>query len=319
MRVVFIGSSSFGLKCLESISKLPAIEISGVITNPQKFNISYSHQAVTNVLHADLLGWAIAQSIPSYQMLKNMHEPLLKEWLLSREPDLIVVVGWYHIIPRSLRIVPTIGMHASLLPDYRGGAPLVWAMINGEQQTGITLFEMSDGVDDGPVYGQLATPIQHEDTIATLYARIEDLGLALLNECLPKIAIKQAFATPQNESNARLFPQRCPDDGKIDWNKTALEIYNFIRAQSPPYPGAYTSINGKKLKILSSKIVEYSAGAQYLEGSAYLCEKNNNIYSVTGMGGLLELGILVWDDVEMTAHELFSLLKVNCIFFDKFQ
>lgn len=205
------------------------------------------------MLHADFGVWARMRGIPVYQMEDGMREPGLLTWLSHLAPSYLVVVGWYHLIPHHIcSAYPALGMHASLLPDYSGGAPLVWAMINGEQRTGITLFKMNEGVDAGPVYAQACTPILAEDTIATLYARIEDLGLNLLTSTLPDIAAGRIVPTPQDSSRRRIFPQRCPEDGWIDWTLPAGNIHNFIRAQTRPYPGAFTASGDIRVSIWAS-------------------------------------------------------------------
>jgi methionyl-tRNA formyltransferase len=147
------------------------------------------------------------------------------------------------------RTASAYGLHASLLPAYSGGASLVWAMINGELKTGITLFQMDDGVDSGPIAGQKEEPIYPVDTIATLYARIEERGLELLKEVLPQLANGTLTLKAQDDSKRRIVPQRSPVHGWIDWNKVANAIARFIRTQARPYPGAYTSLNGKPLHV----------------------------------------------------------------------
>jgi methionyl-tRNA formyltransferase len=250
MRVLFVGASAFGKKCLEEISRLPEISLVGVITAPKTFSISYSKAQVTNVLHSDFTEWAAAHQLPCFVMQQGMNDPTLLDWVTVLKPQFIVVVGWYHLLPRSLReIAPAIGLHASLLPDYSGGAPLVWAMINGETETGITLFQLADGVDSGPVYGQAREEIRPDDTIATLYARIEKQGLQLLRTQLPRIARQEAVPWLQDESKRRVFPQRSPADGRINWNLDAGSVDRFIRAQTRPYPGAFTTLHGEHLTI----------------------------------------------------------------------
>jgi methionyl-tRNA formyltransferase len=210
--------------------------------------ISYQPQGVTNVLHADFEPVAKDASIPVEILEGNMGNPVLLERVRSWQPALMVVVGWYHMIPRSMRtLAPAVGLHASLLPDYSGGAPLVWAIINGEKETGITLFQLDDGFDTGPIIGQRREPIFDNDTIATLYARIEERGLDLLRTHLPQIARGEAHYTPQDESRRRIFPQRSPEDGRIDWSWSARRVYNFVRAPTRPYPGAFTELAGERL------------------------------------------------------------------------
>ena len=158
------------------------------------------------------------------------------------------------MIPRNWRkIAPAYGLHASLLPDYSGGAPLVWAMIKGETKTGITCFQMNDGVDSGPIAGQREESISPDDTIATLYSRIEQQALELLHELLPFMAAGTLNLRAQDESKRRVMPQRSPEDGLIDWNQNAEAIIRFIRAQTKPYPGAFTIYDGKELRIWAAK------------------------------------------------------------------
>lgn len=150
-----------------------------------------------------------------------MKDPELFSKVSSWQPDAFLVAGWYHMIPLEWReLASAYGLHASMLPDYSGGAPLVWAIINGEKQTGITLFKMDGGVDSGPIAAQISEPIFHDDTIATLYARIEECGLKLIRNALPALAKGDLLLQEQDERHRRIFPQRSPEDGLISWAKT---------------------------------------------------------------------------------------------------
>lgn len=262
MKVVFIGASLFGLKCLGAVCRIPAVDVVGVLTSPRIFSISYSDKPVTNVLHADFVTWAAQHALPCHEMVRSMRDEALVTWVRSLEPQLFVVSGWYHMVPKVLRdIAPAVGLHASLLPDYSGGAPLVWAMINGESKTGITLFQMDDGVDSGPIIGQAEEPILATDTIGSLYARIEERGLELLERHLPALAAGTAELRGQDESARRVFPQRSPEDGWIDWSQDAKSIVRFIRAQTRPYPGAFTSLgDGRRLTIWSAQLFDENCG-----------------------------------------------------------
>lgn len=304
MRIMFIGASGFGLKCLDTVYRLDGVSIAGVITNPRTFNISYSSQPVTNVLHADFSTWAEARGIPYFEMTSGMKDPELHDWTLSRSPDLTVVVGWYHMIPRSLReIAPSVGLHASLLPDYSGGAPLVWAMINGEKETGITLFEMDDGVDSGRIIGQWTEPIFEMDTIRTLYGRIEERGLELLRISLPKLASGQAQFREQNEAKRRIFPQRSPKDGIIDWNRDAGYIDRFIRAQTRPYPGAFTTLGSQSLTIWEACVAPDALGV-----SPGTVVRVGERFMVACAEGALQLRVVQLGDTELNIDQLQYLL-----------
>lgn len=255
MRVVFIGASGFGLRAAEVLAGLPDCQLVGVLTAPRQFSISYRPTGVTNVLHVDMSEFAAAHAIPCQFLGKGMNDPELFSAVCDWRPDCFIVVGWYHMVPAAWRkVAPAYGLHASLLPDYSGGAPLVWAMINGERRTGITFFQFADGVDNGPVVGSLPTDISPDDTIATLYARIEDLGLQLLHDYVPLLARGTARFMQQDESKRRLCPQRSPEDGCIDWNQGADRIHDFIRAQTRPYPGAFAMLRESKVSIWRSAL-----------------------------------------------------------------
>lgn len=259
MRLVFIGASRFGLQCLEVATQIAGIEIAGVVTAPAKFSISYRPGGVKNVLHANIDGFARERGMQVVVIDKGMGAPELLDSVRQWRPEAFLVAGWYHMIPRAWReVAPAYGLHASLLPDYSGGAPLVWAMINGEERTGITMFRMDDGVDSGPIVGQLAEPIHAHDTIATLYERIGERGLQLVRQCLPVIASGQPVLAVQDETRRRVFPQRGPEDGNIDWTKSAVEIDRFVRAQTRPYPGAFSSLGGQKWSIWRADVIDPS-------------------------------------------------------------
>lgn len=255
MRVVFIGASMFGARCLDAMFSLNGITVVGAVTAPRIFSISYNRAGVTNVLHADIHARCAATGIPVAEITENgMHDAMLCATVRRWNPQAFIVAGWYHMIPARWReIAPAYGLHASLLPDYSGGAPLVWAMIQGETETGITLFRMDGGVDSGPIVGQAATPITADDTIATLYARIEGLGVQLLTDYLPRLANGTAALRTQDASRRRLFPQRSPADGVINWTQPAARIHDFIRAQTKPYPGAFTHLGDRKLTIWAAQ------------------------------------------------------------------
>jgi len=147
-------------------------------------------------------------------------------------------------------------MHASLLPKYRGGAPLVWAMINGEEKSGLTFFYLEDGVDNGDVISQKEISIEESDYISDLIDKTTAAALEIIDESIPSLAENRAPRIRQDESQATYVPQRKPEDGKIDWSWDARRIKNFIRAQSKPYPGAFTEINGKKVTIWNADIID---------------------------------------------------------------
>ena len=315
MRIVFLGASRFGLRCLDCVHGLPGIDVVGAVTAPRHFPISYRPEGVTNVLFADVEEYCREHAIPCAIIGGGMRDGVLLDQVAGWEPDAFLVVGWYHMVPKRWRErAPAYGMHASLLPDYSGGAPLVWAMINGERKTGITLFQLGDGVDDGPILGQRETAIEAEDTIATLYARIEDLGLELVREQLPRLADGTACLTPQDEGKRRLVPQRSPEDGLIDWRWPAARIHDFVRAQTRPYPGAFTWAASRKVSLWATRPHPGREG-ELAEAGAILAE-GQRVFARCGDGGRLELIDLSIDDEEVPPESLAVALGQTSRFTD---
>ncbi len=306
MRLVFIGASRFGLRCLQRCLELRVVSVAGVVTAPQTFAISYRPSGVTNVLHADVASVAGERGIPVATLERSMNEPGLLDTVAAWRPEAFLVAGWYHMVPRAWRAVaPAFGLHASLLPDYSGGAPLVWAMINGETQTGITLFQMDDGVDSGPIAAQAAEPIHPDDTIATLYARIEERGLELLEDALPKLAAGTLALRPQDEARRRVVPQRAPEDGQIDWTRDAAFVERFVRAQTRPYPGAFTRLQGEPLHVWHASVVttvpDGLAPGRVLRGEAGAC-------LVACGSGAVRLDDVSYRGRDLTPDELVALV-----------
>jgi methionyl-tRNA formyltransferase len=304
MKLVFIGASTFGLKCLEACLEIPEVEVTGIVTAPKTFSISYNPQGVTNVLHGDVFETALAHNIPAATLERSMNELGLLETVAAWEPDAFLVAGWYHMIPKRWReLAPAFGLHASLLPDYSGGAPLVWAIINGETRTGITLFQMNDGVDSGPIAGQREEPIYPDDTIATLYARIEQQGLILIRESLPQMASGALKLVPQDETKRRLVPQRSPADGQIDWTQDAKTVERFIRAQTRPYPGAFSTLEGKPLHIWAATQASSTEGNE----SGQVHHVDDNTYTVRCGTASIQLEEISYESETYTRSELARL------------
>lgn len=303
MNIVFVGASKFGLRCLDLIYADKNCKLVGVITAPQKFAISYSPESVTNVLYANFMKYAQDRGILCRTIERSLNDSTLLEEVSSWRPDAFIVVGWYHMIPKAWRkIAPAYGLHASLLPDYSGGAPLVWAMINGETKTGITLFQMDDGVDSGPIIAQVEEEIMERDTIATLYARIELKGLGLLRQAIEKIANSTLVARMQPQTGRRIMPQRSPKDGLINWELDDRFIDRFIRAQTKPYPGAYTILKNKKLVIWSAELIDEDPTILQLPVGTLV--KSDESCSIVCGKGILKLEAVDYDGQSMIGGQL---------------
>ncbi|HEV2866484.1 MAG TPA: methionyl-tRNA formyltransferase [Allosphingosinicella sp.] len=283
MNVAFLGTTRFGLRCLEALARLPDCRLVGAIAAPPTFPISYRPEGVTNVLHADVPAFCEANGLPCLLVRDGMRDEGLLGEVERWRPQALVVAGWFHMLPKKWRdLAPAYGLHASLLPDYSGGAPLVWAMINGERRTGITLFQLAGGVDDGPIVGQAATDISADDTIGTLYARIETLGVALLEQHVPLLAQGRARLEPQDERLRRTFPQRGPEDGLIDWTWPAARIHDFVRAQTRPYPGAFTRLGQTRVTVWATRLTD---DAPLLALGEY-AGRDGRLFAGAGVGAL---------------------------------
>ncbi|MBL7920246.1 MAG: methionyl-tRNA formyltransferase [Bacteroidia bacterium] len=258
MRIVFFGASELGFDCCNMLVQ-EGHHVVGILTLPSSFNIKYKDEVqskeVKNVLFKDFNYFKQEHNIPVESVTGKMSEYVerVERW----NPELIIVIGWYFMIPQKIMNLPSKGVvaiHASLLPKYRGNAPLVWAMINGEKETGVSFFYISDGVDEGDIIKQEKFEITEDDTILNVLKKTSQASLKVLKECVPLLAAGTSKRIKQDHSQATLFPKRSPEDGLIDWSWSPNKIKNFIRAQTKPYPGAFTIINGKKITIWDASI-----------------------------------------------------------------
>lgn len=199
---------------------------------------------------------------------RNVNDPEAIEWIRQKSPDVLLVVGWTQLVKPQLLAVPKIaalGFHASLLPKYRGRAPVNWAIINGELETGNTMIVLEPGADEGDIVSQRRIPITFEDDCATIYQKVSESECEMLDEVLPLIQQGRMPRLKQDSSQATVMPKRRPEDGLIDWNWTSRRIYDWIRALTQPYPGAFTYLSGRKINIWKASIV--TAASQNPPGS----------------------------------------------------
>jgi len=172
--------------------------------------------------------------------------------------DLMFVVNWRYLIPSNVYLRPRLGtfvFHDSLLPEYRGFSPTVWAIINGEDHTGVTLFKIAEEVDAGDIVDQERVPIGPDDTIAVVIERVTQTYLDLLERNLDDLINGTVRLYPQDHSRATYTCKRIPEGNRIDWAASSESIYNLVRAVSVPYPGAYTYLSGRKMRVWSARRV----------------------------------------------------------------
>ena len=237
MRLVFCGTPHFAVPTLIHLIGQPDFDVAAVITQPDRPRGRGQHISFSPVKEA-----AIAANIPVHQPAK-IRAPEAQEALRSLAPDCIVIIAYGQIIPASLLTIPKLGwinLHASLLPKYRGAAPINWAIANGETTTGITSMRIDAGMDTGDILLQQEIGIAPEETAPELAATMAEAGAPLMAETLRGLAAGKIAPRPQDSAQASHAPLLKKEDGRIDWNCPAQEIYNRMRA-FVPWPGTYTS------------------------------------------------------------------------------
>ena len=275
-RIVFFGATELGYGCCAKLVEMGE-DVVGIVSIPREFRISYSPEPVRNVTFRDFEDLADRAGAPLVYVTTQMDDQRYLDVLRSWRPDFGLVVGWYYMLPRDVRSrFPhgVAGIHASLLPHYRGGAPLVWAIINGEKQTGVTLFYLDDGVDIGDVIAQRPFEIAWDDTIASVYEKASSASVELVREFVPLIRAGTGGRTPQNPAEGSRFPQRTPEDGRVDWHAvSATEAYNRVRAQTRPYPGSFTYLGAEKIVIWRARPLGTTVGDGAVAGTAIVLER----------------------------------------------
>lgn len=190
---------------------------------------------------------------------KQVGAPRWDDFWNSTPVDLLFAVSWRYLIPAHVYGRARLGayvFHDSLLPEYRGFSPTVWAILNGEDHTGATLLEMAGAYDTGAIIGQSRVPIGPDDTIAALLDRVTETYLTLLKTHLPALVSGTAERAVQDEAHATYTAKLLPEDFRIDWNWPTQRIYNLIRATTAPYAGAYTTLEGQKLTVWSARLLD---------------------------------------------------------------
>jgi methionyl-tRNA formyltransferase len=203
---------------------------------------------------------ALRLGIPVYQPEKARHPDSVAR-IAAESPDLIVVAAYGHILPKSILDIPRIApvnVHASLLPGYRGAAPINWAVARGETVTGITIMRMDEGMDTGPMLHVRELPIGEGDDAGTLYEKLAVLGAEALVEALAKLRAGTLAETPQDNAKATYAPMLKKEHGRIDWARPAREVHDLVRGMTP-WPAATADHGGKALKVIAAALAPAGA------------------------------------------------------------
>jgi len=285
MRILLLGGTDLTLGVGERLRKV-GLSLVGIVHVPQRFRISYSLQEINNVRFTDLAAWCESINVPHRAYESNK---ALTGFAEEVQADFCLAAGWFHMLPADVRARfsrGAAGLHASLLPRLRGGAPLNWAILSAERESGVTLFALGDGVDDGPVYGQERFPIGPRAGIGDLVKAAEAAALALVERCLPEISAGRLVPTPQVGQPTYCL-QRTPEDGAIDWSKSAEDIDRLVRAVGRPYSGAFSWLDGRKIIIWAAE--PRLSGPAILGALGQICriEYEQDPFVVTGQGSLI--------------------------------
>lgn len=244
MKMVFMGTPDFAVECLEALLAA-GHEIACVITQPDRPKGRGNKLAAPPVKER-----ALALNLPVYQPAAVKDEAFLT-LLESYQPEVIIVVAYGRLLPKAvLELAPRgcLNVHGSLLPKYRGAAPIQWAVLNGDQEAGVTIQQMDEGMDTGDMLGKASLAVTPEDTTGTLFEKLAHLGAELLVQTLEELEKGQITAEKQDEALATYAPMLGKADEVLDWRRPAVKLHDQVRGLSPA-PGAYTWWAGQRLKI----------------------------------------------------------------------
>ena len=284
MRIIFMGYHNIGYACLEALIELSrelGDEIIAVVThadNPQE-----------NIWFASVRQLAFDNYLPVYQPA-NPNDPAFVTVMQALQPDFLFSCYYRHMLKQPVLDLPRLGalnLHGSLLPRYRGRCPVNWVLIHGETETGITLHYMVAKADRGDIVGFKRIPISFEDTALNLFAKMTAAALELMREAYPLLRAGAAPRLTQDHARASYFGGRTPADGLINWQHSALNTYNLVRAVTHPYPGAFTFFRGRKLLVWGGQIMAAAVTGPAEPGQVTAAVPGEGLLVATGDGHFL--------------------------------
>ena len=282
MRIVFMGTPDFAVGSLQALCESGKYEILAVVTQPDR-----PKGRGNKLLQTPVKEYALAQGLTVYQPQK-VKTPEFVELLHGLQPELIVVAAFGQFLSKEILELPKYGcinVHASLLPKYRGAAPIQYAIIKGEKESGVTIMQMDIGMDTGAMLDKVVVPIAENTTMGELHDALREQGATLLLQVIDKIAAGTAVAEPQDDAQATYATLLDRSMEHIDWSKTAQEVHNLIRGFNPA-PSTFTKLpNGKSLKIWGSKMTGKSSAA----AAGTVIETGKHSFFVACGEGVLEI------------------------------
>lgn len=282
MRIVFMGTPDFAVGSLQALCESGKHEILAVVTQPDR-----PKGRGNKLLQTPVKEYALEQGLTVYQPQK-VKTPEFVELLHELQPELIVVAAFGQFLSKEILELPKYGcinVHASLLPKYRGAAPIQYAIIKGEKESGVTIMQMDIGMDTGAMLDKVVVPIEENTTMGELHDALREQGAALLLQVIDKIAAGTAVAEPQDNEQATYATLLDRSMEHIDWSKTAQKVHNLIRGFNPA-PSTFTKLpNGKSLKIWGSKMTDKNSTA----AAGTVIETGKHSFFVACGEGVLEI------------------------------
>ena len=280
MKAVFMGTPDFAVPTLQKMIDM-GIEVTAVVTQPDK-----AKGRGKKVIYSPVKECALAHDLPVYQPVRIRKEPEFIQTLRDMQPDVIVVVAFGQILPKEILDIPRLGcvnVHASLLPKFRGAAPIQWSIIDGEEVTGVTTMLMDVGLDTGDMLLKAEVPMDPKETGGSLHDKLAAVGGELLEKTLIGLEAGTIVPEKQDDSQAGEYARMLDKElGHIDFNQPAVVIERLIRGLNP-WPSAYTYIDGKTLKIWEAEVLDRNYGCEYGE----VAEVTRNCLIIqTGVGAL---------------------------------
>ena len=282
MRIVFMGTPDFAVGSLQALCESGKHEILAVVTQPDR-----PKGRGNKLLQTPVKEYALEQGLTVYQPQK-VKTPEFVELLHELQPELIVVAAFGQFLSKEILELPKYGcinVHASLLPKYRGAAPIQYAIIKGEKESGVTIMQMDIGMDTGAMLDKVVVPIEENTTMGELHDALREQGATLMLQVIDKIAAGTAVAEPQDNEQATYATLLDRSMEHIDWSKTAQEVHNLIRGFNPA-PSTFTKLpNGKSLKIWGSRMTDKNSTA----AAGTVIETGKHSFFVACGEGVLEI------------------------------
>ncbi|MDH4180952.1 MAG: formyltransferase [Betaproteobacteria bacterium] len=292
MRAVVLAYSNVGVRCLR-VLHARGFDIAQVVT--------HRDDPAENRWFGSVAETAVELGLP-LAYAEDLAAGQLRARLATLRPDYLYSFYYRHMLPADvlgMARVAALNMHGSLLPMFRGRAPVNWAVLHGATETGATLHVMEPRPDAGDIVAQMAVPILPDDTAREVFDKVTVAAETVLWQVAPELLAGRVPRRPNDIAHGSYFGARRPEDGRIDWSRPAVDIYNLIRAVAPPYPGAFTEVAGRRIVVAKARRLEGTKA-----GPAGLRREGNAVIAVAGDGALLRIDAVLVDGRPATLNEL---------------